>query len=160
MAGQKYINPRKMGVTGGSYGGYMTNWIIGHTDMFKAAVTQRSVTNFVSMFGSSDIGFTVDREVKGKPWDNLEHWWDRSPIKYVKNIKTPLLIIHSEKDLRCQQEQDEQLFISLKKLRRKAELVLFPDEPHGLSRGGRPDRRIARLEWISKWFDKYLKGKK
>ncbi len=160
MADQKYINKNRMGVTGGSYGGYMTNWIVGHTNFFKAAVTQRSVTNFISMFGSSDIGFEVDREIKGKPWTDTDHWWDRSPIKYVNKIKTPLLIIHSEKDLRCPQEQGEQLYISLKKLRRTTELVLFPDSPHGLSRCGRADRRLARLDWIRSWFDKYLKGKK
>lgn len=159
MAGRTYINKNKMGVTGGSYGGYMTNWIVSHTNMFKAAVTQRSVTNFISMFGSSDIGFMLDREIKGKPWIDFEHWWDRSPIKYVKNVKTPLLIIHSEKDLRCPLEQGGQLFISLRKLRRKVEMVLFPDEPHGLSRGGRPDRRLARLGRIVGWFDKHLKGK-
>ena len=160
MSRRKYIHADKMGVTGGSYGGYMTNWIVTHTNMFKAAVTQRSVTNFISMFGSSDIGFMVDREIKGKPWDDYEHWWDRSPIKHVKNVRTPLLIIHSEQDLRCPQEQGEQLYISLRKLRRKTELVLFPGEPHGLSRGGRPDRRLARLDWIRLWFDRYLKGKK
>jgi dipeptidyl aminopeptidase/acylaminoacyl peptidase len=149
-----------MGVTGGSYGGYMTNWIVSHTDFFKAAVTQRSVTNFVSFYGSSDFGFDLDREIKGSPWKNHDSWWGMSPIKHVANIKTPLLIIHSENDLRCPIEQAEQLFISLKKLRRKTEMIRFPEEPHGLSRCGRPDRRIARLEWIRKWFDRYLKGKK
>lgn len=160
MAAQKYINKNKMGVTGGSYGGYMTNWIVSHTNMFKAAVTQRSVVNFISFFGSSDIGFDLDREIKGSPWKNLDSWWEMSPIKHVAKIKTPLLIIHSENDLRCPIEQAEQLYISLKKLRRKVEMVRFPEEPHGLSRCGRPDRRIARLEWIKKWFDRYLKGKK
>lgn len=160
MAERKYINKNKMGVTGGSYGGYMTNWIVGHTDFFKAAVTQRSVTNIVSFYGSSDFGFDIDREIKGSPWKNLDSWWEMSPIKYVANIRTPLLIIHSENDLRCPIEQGEQLFISLKKLRRTVEMVRFPEEPHGLSRCGRPDRRMARLDWIRKWFDRYLKGKK
>ncbi len=160
MAGMKYINKSKMGVTGGSYGGYMTNWIVGHTDFFKAAVTQRSVVNFVSFYGSSDCGFDFDREILGAPWKNLDSWWEMSPIKHVAKIKTPLLIIHSEQDLRCPIEQAEQLFISLKKLKRKVEFVRFPGEPHGLSRCGRPDRRIARLEWILKWFDRYLLGKK
>jgi len=160
MASKKYINKNRMGVTGGSYGGYMTNWIVSHTDFFKAAVTQRSVTNLISFYGSSDFGFDLDREIKGSPWKNLDSWWEMSPIKHVANIKTPLLIIHSENDLRCPMEQAEQLFISLKKLRRKTELVRFPEEPHGLSRCGRPDRRIARLEWIRKWFDRYLRGKK
>ncbi len=160
IASQKYINKNKMGVTGGSYGGYMTNWIVSHTNMFKAAVTQRSVVNFISFFGSSDIGFDLDREIKGSPWKNLDSWWEMSPIKHVAKIKTPLLIIHSENDLRCPIEQAEQLYISLKKLRRKVEMIRFPEEPHGLSRCGRPDRRIARLEWMKKWFDLYLKGKR
>jgi len=157
MQRQQYIDPKRMGVTGGSYGGYMTNWIVGHTNRFAAAVTQRSVTNFISMFGSSDFGFALDREIKGAPWTDVESWWEMSPIKHVANIRTPLLISHSEKDLRCPIEQGEQLYIALKKLGRKVEMVRFPDEPHGLSRCGRPDRRIARLEWISRWFDKYLK---
>ena len=160
MTGMKYINKNKMGVTGGSYGGYMTNWIVTHTNFFKAAVTQRSVVNFVSFYGSSDCGFDFDREILGSPWKNLDSWWEMSPIKHVAKVKTPLLIIHSEQDLRCPIEQAEQLFIALKKLKRKVEFVRFPDEPHGLSRCGRPDRRIARLEWIIKWFDRYLLGKK
>jgi dipeptidyl aminopeptidase/acylaminoacyl peptidase len=159
MAKQPYIDCRKMGVTGGSYGGYMTNWIVTHTNMFAAAVTQRSVVNFISFYGASDIGFALDREIKGNPWDNFDSWWEMSPIKHVANVRTPLLISHSEQDLRCPIEQGEQLYIALKKLGRKVEMIRFPDEPHGLSRCGRPDRRIARLEWIAKWFDKYLKGK-
>ncbi len=160
MTGMKYINKNRMGVTGGSYGGYMTNWIVTQTDFFKAAVTQRSVVNFISFYGSSDIGFDFDREIKGSPWNNTDSWWEMSPIRHVANVKTPLLIIHSEQDLRCPIEQAEQLFISLKKLRRKVEFVRFPGEPHGLSRCGRPDRRLARLGWIIKWFDKYLSGGK
>jgi len=157
MAGMKYINKNKMGVTGGSYGGYMTNWIVTHTNFFKAAVTQRSVVNMVSFYGSSDLGFDLDREIYGSPWKNLDSWWEMSPIKHVANVRTPLLIIHSEQDLRCPMEQAEQLYISLKKLKRKVEFVRFPGEPHGLSRCGRPDRRLARLGWIVKWFDRYLK---
>jgi dipeptidyl aminopeptidase/acylaminoacyl peptidase len=160
VASRKYIDKNRMGVTGGSYGGYMTNWVVTHTDMFRAAVTQRSVTNFVSFFGSSDFGYDIDREIKGSPWKNLDEWWEMSPIKHVTKIRTPLLIIHSEQDLRCPIEQAEQLFVSLKKLKRKVEMVRFPEEPHGLSRCGRPDRRMARLDWIVKWFDRYLKGKR
>jgi len=162
MAGARYfsrlpfVNGNRMGVTGGSYGGYMTNWIVGHTDFFKAAVTQRSVTNLVSFFGSSDMGYDDWREFGGNPWDNFEDYVRMSPITYVKNIKTPLLIIHSESDLRCSIEQAEQLFAALKVLRRKVMFLRFPEEPHGLSRMGRPDRRIERLRRIVGWFDKYL----
>jgi dipeptidyl aminopeptidase/acylaminoacyl peptidase len=154
---KKYVNAKRLGVTGGSYGGYMTNWIVGHTNIFKAAVTQRSVTDLRSFMGSSDIGFEDHREFGGFPWTNEEGYKRQSPITYVKNIRTPLLIIHSESDLRCSIEQAEQLYTSLKMMRRKVEFVRFPEEPHGLSRHGRPDRRLARLKFILDWFAKYLK---
>jgi dipeptidyl aminopeptidase/acylaminoacyl peptidase len=153
---QKFVNPKKLGVTGGSYGGFMTNWIIGHTDRFKAAVTQRSVVNLVSFAGSSDIGFSLRREF-GWPWENEERYKKYSPLTYFKNVKTPVLIIHSENDLRCGIEQAEQMFLMLKALGKKVEFIRFPEEPHGLSRHGRPDRRVARLEWIIKWFKRYMK---
>ncbi|MFZ5979752.1 MAG: alpha/beta hydrolase family protein, partial [Candidatus Zixiibacteriota bacterium] len=154
---QKFVNPNKMGVTGGSYGGYMTNWIIGHTDRFKAAVTQRSVVNLNSFVGTSDIGFGFKQEFKGWPWTNPETYRGCSPITYFKQVKTPVLIIHSEQDLRCSISQAEEMFVMLKVMGKKVEMVRFPDEPHGLSRHGRPDRRIARLEWILSWFKRYLK---
>jgi len=157
MEKQTFINSKKMGVTGGSYGGYMTNWMIGHTNRFKAAVTQRSVVDLTSFVGSSDIGFDLYREFDGWPWTNRENYDKCSPITYFNKVKTPVLIIHSEKDLRCHIEQAEQMFVKLKVLGKKVEMVRFPEEPHGLSRHGRPDRRIARLEWMLKWFDRYLK---
>ncbi|UCC45626.1 MAG: S9 family peptidase [Candidatus Zixiibacteriota bacterium] len=155
---QRFINRRKMGVTGGSYGGYMTNWIIGHTDRFAAAVTQRSVVDLTSFFGSSDIGWALEREFDGTPWKNRDNYDKCSPIQYYQKVKTPVLIIHSENDLRCNIEQAQQMFVRLKRLGKKVEMVQFPEEPHGLSRHGRPDRRIARLNWLLKWFDRYLKG--
>jgi dipeptidyl aminopeptidase/acylaminoacyl peptidase len=157
MEKQLFINKRKMGVTGGSYGGYMTNWMIGHSDRFAAAITQRSVVDLKSFFGSSDIGYDLHREFAGYPWSNAENYEKCSPITYFQNIRTPVLIIHSEQDLRCGIEQAEQMFAMLKMLGKKVEFVRFPEEPHGLSRHGRPDRRIARLEWINKWFARYLK---
>jgi dipeptidyl aminopeptidase/acylaminoacyl peptidase len=160
MEQQPYIDKKRMGVTGGSYGGYMTNWIVAHTNRFKAAITQRSVVNIASMFGSSDIGFAIPKEIFGTPFSNPDGYRKMSPITYVKNIRTPLLISHSEQDLRAPIEQAEQLFISLKMLGRTVEFIRYPEEPHGLSRCGRPDRRLARLEWFKKWFDRYLKGKR
>ncbi|RKX25984.1 MAG: hypothetical protein DRP45_04685 [Candidatus Zixiibacteriota bacterium] len=154
---QKFVNSKRIGVTGGSYGGYMTNWMIGHTNRFRAAVTQRSVVNLLSFVGSSDIGYDLNREFKGWPWTNRENYIKCSPITYYKNIKTPVLIIHSEQDLRCGLEQAQQMFAMLKVMGKTVELVQFPQEPHGLSRHGRPDRRLARLDWIRKWFDRYLK---
>jgi dipeptidyl aminopeptidase/acylaminoacyl peptidase len=153
-----YIDPARMGVTGGSYGGYMTNWIIGHTDRFKAAVTQRSVSNMISMYGSSDMNWVFQHEFGDEPpWENFENYWRQSPMKHIGNVKTPTLVIHSENDMRCDMEQDEQVFVALKKLGVEAEMVRFPDEPHGLSRGGRTDRRVERLGHILRWFDRYLK---
>ena len=152
-----YIDSERMGVTGGSYGGYMTNWIIGHTQRFTAAVTQRSVSNLISMYGSSDFNWAFQEEFGNvPPWEDLENYWRQSPIKYIGNAKTPTLVIHSENDMRCPIEQGEQVFVALKRLGVDTKMVRFPDEPHGLSRGGRTDRRIARLEHISGWFDRYL----
>jgi len=154
---KSYIDPERVGVTGGSYGGYMTNWIIGQTDRFQAAVTQRSVSNLISMYGSSDFNWAFQIELGDEPpWENLENYWRQSPLKYIGNAKTPTLVIHSERDLRCDMEQGEQIFVALKKLGVDTEMVRFPDEPHGLSRGGRTDRRIERLNHILRWFDRYL----
>jgi dipeptidyl aminopeptidase/acylaminoacyl peptidase len=158
MTEKPYIDTDRMGVTGGSYGGYMTVWIIGHTDRFAAGVTQRCVSNFVSMWGSSDFNWVFQEQLKNKaPFEDLQTYWDRSPIKYIANAKTPTLVIHNEMDHRCPIEQGEQVFVALKRLGVPTGFVRFPDEFHGLSRGGRTDRRIARLSHIRGWFDRYLK---
>ncbi|MEW5873127.1 MAG: S9 family peptidase [Chloroflexota bacterium] len=159
VAQQPYIDEQRMGVTGGSYGGYMTVWIIGHTQRFKAAVTQRCVSNLISMWGSSDYNWTFQLSLEaGAPFEDLQKFWEASPIRYIGNAKTPTLVIHSEKDLRCPIEQGEQVFVALKRLGVDTEMVRFPDEFHGLSRTGRTDRRIVRLNHIVRWFDKYLKS--
>jgi len=155
-----YIDKKRMGITGGSYGGFMTNWIIGHTNRFKAAVTQRSVVSLFTMIGTSDYGYYIPKEFIGKPWwEEPELYWKLSPLKYVKNIKTPLRIIHSEQDFRCPISEAEQLYTALKLLKKKVDFIRFPEEPHGLSRHGKPKRRVKRLEFILDFFDKYL-GKK
>jgi dipeptidyl aminopeptidase/acylaminoacyl peptidase len=152
-----YIDEQRIGVTGGSYGGFMTNWLVGHTDRFKAAVTDRSVTNLASDFGSSDLGWTfADDELDTTPWEDLDRYMRISPITFVKNIHAPLLILHSEQDLRCNIEQAEQLFASLKYLGREVLFVRFEGQSHGLSRGGHPKLRIERLHHILGWFEKYL----
>jgi len=159
MMGRKpYIDKIRMGVTGGSYGGYMTLWIIGHTERFKAAVTQRCVSNFISEWGSSDFNWMFEQELTaGPPFKDLKKYWDMSPIKYIGNAKTPTMVIHNEGDLRCPIEQGEQAFVALKRLGVDTEFIRFPEEFHGLSRTGRTDRRIARLNHILRWMDKYLK---
>jgi dipeptidyl aminopeptidase/acylaminoacyl peptidase len=110
------------------------------------------------MYGTSDIGFSFgEYEFGGTPWDAPEQFARLSPITYVREIRTPLLIIHSEQDYRCPVEQAEQLYVALKRLRREVEFVRFPDESHGLSRSGKPAHRIERLERILNWFDRYLR---
>jgi dipeptidyl aminopeptidase/acylaminoacyl peptidase len=152
-----YIDEQRMGVIGGSYGGFMTSWLVGHTDRFKAAVADRSVTNRFSFFGSSDIGWDfTDDDMETPPWDDPERYMRMSPITYVKHIHTPLLIIHSESDLRCNIEQSEQLFAALKYLDREVLFVRFEGQSHGLSRSGHPKSRLERLRYIKTWFEKHL----
>lgn len=152
-----WVDTDRLGITGGSYGGYLTNWTIGHDDRFKAAVTQRCVSNFYSFFGTSDIGTTFGvAEFDGLPWTDAEKLLRHSPIAYVDKIDTPLLILHSEQDLRCPIEQAEQLFASLKYLGKEVAFVRIPDEGHELSRAGTPSRRLARLHHLIGWFDSKL----
>lgn len=149
-----YVDMTRLGVTGGSYGGYMTNWIIGQTHQFKAAVTMRSTCNRLSLYGTSDFNMMYnDWEYAGTPYDNAEFYIERSPLTYVKNVTTPVLILHSENDLRCPITQGEEFFVALKKLGKDVEFVRFPDESHGLSRAGQPVHRIERLERLTGWFD-------
>ncbi len=152
-----WIDTDRLGITGGSYGGYLTNWVIGHDDRFKAAVTQRCVSNFHSFFGTSDIGTTFGvSEFDGLPWSDAEKLLRHSPISYVDKINTPLLILHSEQDLRCPIEQAEQMFASLKYLDREVAFVRVPEEGHELSRSGTPSRRLARLHHLIGWFDQHI----
>lgn len=155
---QGYVDSERLGVTGGSYGGFMTNWAVGHTDRFKAAVTQRSVTNMISMAGTCDVQLMGDRTYfPSEVWEDPTLYWKLSPLGYVQNISTPLLILHSEGDLRCPIEQGEQLFIALKRLKREVEFVRYPGEAsHDLSRSGPPDLRLDRLGRIVEWMDKHL----
>ena len=157
VATQPYIDVERMGITGGSYGGYMTVWAIGHTQRFKAAVAQRVVSNFISMWGSSDYNWTFQYELEsGAPFEDLQKMWDMSPMKYIGNARTPTLISHAENDHRCPIEQGEQVFVALKRLGVDTEMIRYPDESHGLSRTGRTDRRIARLNHFVRWFNQYL----
>jgi len=150
-----WVDPKRLYVTGGSYGGFMTNWIVGHTDRFRAAVTQRSISNNVSAFGTSDIGWHFWEHEMGDatPWQGSEKLVFRSPLTYVTNVKTPLLILHAERDLRCPIEQAEQLFTALKVLGKEAVFVRFPEDNHDLTRGGKPKHRVEHARRIADWFD-------
>lgn len=151
-----WIDTDRLGVTGGSYGGFMTNWIVGHTDRFKAAVTQRSISNWISFFGVSDIGYYFSEWQMQADMTDVDKLWQHSPLKYAKNVETPLLILHSENDYRCPIEQAEQLYITLKSMGKETEFVRFPEADHNLSRTGKPNLRFARLEQIVGWMEKYL----
>ena len=157
LVARPYIDGERMGVTGGSCGGFMTNWVVGHTDRFAAAVTQRSIVNQISFFGTSDIGpECTGGETRTDPWRDLQDSWRQSPVAYVDNINTPLLIIHSDEDHRCALEQAEQMFAALRWRGKPVELVIFEGENHGLSRGGRPGNRIERQHRILDWFKRYV----
>ncbi|MFW5799777.1 MAG: alpha/beta hydrolase family protein [Spirochaetota bacterium] len=154
-----YIDKDRLGVTGGSYGGFMTNWIIGHTDRFKAAAAQRSIANWISKFNTTDIGyyFTYDQAGNVTPWSDMEKVWFHSPLKYADKVKTPTLFIHAEEDYRCWLPEGIQMFTALKYFGIEARLCMFRGENHELSRGGKPKHRIRRLKELTDWFDKHLK---
>lgn len=152
-----FIDEERLGVTGGSYGGFMTNWIVGHTNRFKAAVTQRSISNWLSFYGVSDIGYFFNEWEHGlNLLDDPKKLWDISPLKYAANVETPLLILHGELDFRCPIEQGEQLYVTLKHLGKDVRFVRFPGANHELSRSGHPQMRIHRLEQIIDWFETYV----
>jgi dipeptidyl aminopeptidase/acylaminoacyl peptidase len=158
----QFVDPNRLGVIGDSYGGLMTNWIVGHTDKFKAAIAWASICNWYYYPATSDVVYTpyLTHEYSwGKyPWDNLQGFMEKSPISYVKNVKTPLLLIHSEEDYRCPISQAEEMFAGLKVLGKETELVRFPAEGHELPRSGKPKHRVERLQHIVRWFDRYLGG--
>lgn len=151
-----WIDTERLGVTGGSYGGFMTNWIVSRTNRFKAAVTQRSISNWVSFFGVSDIGYYFSPWQIGADMGDVNKLWDHSPLKYAADVETPLLILHSENDFRCPIEQSEQLYVTLKSLGKETEFIRFPEADHNLSRTGKPNLRFVRLEQITGWMEKHL----
>lgn len=154
-----WIDRERLGVTGGSYGGYLTNWIVGRTNLFKAAVTLRSVTNFISDEGTRDGAYGHKEDFGGDLFEKFDLYWERSPLKYAMNVKTPILILHSENDHRVPLEQAEQWFRALKHFGANAELVIFPRENHNLTRTGEPKHLVESLNWQLYWFDRYLDGK-
>jgi len=152
------IEKNHVGVTGGSYGGFMTNWIIGHTSRFACAVSQRSISNWVTKFGTTDSGYLYNAaDTMGTPWTNLEKVWDQSPLKYACNCTTPTLFIHADQDYRCWQGEGIQMFTALKYHGIPARFCMFHGENHELSRSGKPTHRIRRMTEIVNWFEQYLK---
>lgn len=152
LAAHPEINADELYVAGGSYGGFMTNWVVGHTDRFKAAVTQRSISNWISFYGTSDIGpFFVKFQLQ-HDLSNVEKLWEMSPLAHAHNAKTPILVMHSDEDLRCPKEQGEQFYVAMKRQGVDTQFMTFPKSSHGLSRAGLPNLRIQRMEAITEWF--------
>jgi dipeptidyl aminopeptidase/acylaminoacyl peptidase len=150
------VDPERLGVTGGSYGGFMTAWVTTKTDRFKAAQADRMICNWFSWYGTSDAQGLTEFEFYGKPWDNPELYWDLSPIKYVGNVTTPTLIVQSEEDHRTPMTDAEQWFMSLKKQGVPVEFMRYPRSTHDLSRTGEPWLLVDRLGRLRDWFTHWL----
>jgi dipeptidyl aminopeptidase/acylaminoacyl peptidase len=160
MQQEPSIDASRIAIMCGSYGGYMTNWAIGHSDAYRCAITDRCVSNLVSMAGNSDFPFNKNGYFRGIAYGDLEdikYLWEQSPIAYFKNVKTPTLVIHSAGDLRCNIEQGEQVFTALQQEKVESRMVRYPESTsHGMSRSGPPDLRIHRLHEILSWLGRYL----
>ncbi|MFN7996586.1 MAG: S9 family peptidase [Bryobacteraceae bacterium] len=157
---REWVDPAKLGVTGGSGGGVLTNWTIGHTTRFKAAVSQRSIADWRDFWYTADFTLFTPFWFRGAPWEQEADFKERSPITYVDKVVTPLMLIEGESDLRTPPGAGgEQMFRALKYLKKPVVMVRFPGETHELSRSGKPTHRVERLQHIVAWFDKYLQGR-
>ena len=155
-----WVDPDRMGVTGGSGGGVLTNWVIGHTTRFKAAVSQRSIADWAGFWYTADFTQFTASWFRGAPWEDEADFKARSPITYIKQIVTPLMLVEGEADLRTPPaDGGEQMFRALKYKKVPTVMVRFPGESHELSRSGKPTHRVERLEHIVGWMDKYVLGK-
>lgn len=157
LAKYPQIDKKRVAVMGGSYGGFMTNWIIGHTKRFACAISMRSISNWISLWGVSDIGpsFTRD-QIQADIGENVEKLWEHSPLRYWRNIETPTLIIHAEEDYRCPMEQGLQMYTALVEQGVPARMCLFKGENHEMSRSGRPKHRMRRLMEITDWLKQWI----
>lgn len=152
------IDPARIGMTGGSYGGFMANWIIGHTDRFAAVASQRSIANYISKCLTTDIGYYHNLSaIQADPWSSPEKMWAHSPLAYANRAKTPTLFIQSDEDYRCWMGDAVQMLQALLMHGVPARMCLFHGENHELSRSGKPKHRVRRLREITQWFDQYLK---
>lgn len=149
------IDEARMGVYGGSYGGYMTNWIIGHCHRFKAACTQRTVSSMEAL-SWADYGAWVEAELGAAPHDDPELYQRLSPLTYMRDVQTPLLIMQGTADMRTPPDQGERLYVAMRRMGKPIEMVLFPGGTHDLSRNGPPAQRIERLRILCEWFERHL----
>jgi len=155
-----YVDEKRMGVTGGSGGGLLTNWTVTQTDRFAAAVSQRSVADWTSFWYSADFTLFRPSWFRKNPYEDPEEFLSRSPVRYTQKIVTPILFIEGDEDWRTPSWQGgEAMFRALKAQKKTAVMVNFPGENHELSRSGKPSHRVQRLQHIGNWFDKYLQGK-
>jgi dipeptidyl aminopeptidase/acylaminoacyl peptidase len=154
-----YVDEKRLGVTGGSGGGLLTNWAITQTDRFAAAITQRCVADWISMHYSCDFTLFTPAWFRKPPFEDVQEYLERSPAHFASRVTTPLMVIHSEEDWRTPIGQGEAMFRALKQQRKTAVMVRFPGENHELSRSGRPSRRVQNQEHIRRWFDRWLMGK-
>ena len=160
LAAYPQIDRTKVCETGGSYGGFMTNWIIGHTDRFVCAASQRSIANWLSFYGVSDIGVEFAKDqCDADPISTPDKMWEHSPMRYAGNVKTPTLFIHSDEDYRCPLAEGLQMYTSRAAQGVPTRLCLFHGENHELSRSGKPQHRVRRLTEITNWFEKYAREK-
>jgi dipeptidyl aminopeptidase/acylaminoacyl peptidase len=153
------IDPQRVAVTGGSYGGFMTNWLISHTSRFRCAATEVCVSNLYSFWGTSDIGATWGEvEWGATPWDDPDRLLMQSPLAFVRNVTTPVLVAANEDDHRCPVEQSEQFYMALRKLGKTAVFLRFTASSHTMASSGRPRQRLERMRRLLAWFDKYLQS--
>ena len=156
-----WIDPKRIGVTGISFGGFMTNWIVTHTDRFAAAISEEGISDQITMFGTTDIGPFFNKDaIGGEPWDNAEKYLEKSPLLKANQVKTPIMFIHALDDYRCGVDQSIQFFTALSCLGRKTKLLLFPNGGHIFGWTGRPKHRIKRLKYKLNWFNSFLKEKR
>ncbi|MDL2325154.1 S9 family peptidase [Ruminococcaceae bacterium OttesenSCG-928-A16] len=153
-----WIDPEALAITGGSYGGFITNWVVGHTNRFKAAVSERGIANWATMHTLADIGYFFEPDQAGADlWTDYDALWEQSPLKYADRVTTPTLFIHSQEDYRCPLPEGMQMYAALQNFGIETRLCLFKGENHNLSRTGKPRHRVRRLQEITDWFDTYLK---
>jgi dipeptidyl aminopeptidase/acylaminoacyl peptidase len=158
MVERGFVDPRRLVLTGGSYAGYMTAWIVAHDHRFRCAWTQRGLYSLLSFYGTTDIPQLIEREFDMLPFDDLEKSWRQSPLAYVRGIQTPLAIEHQDQDYRCPVSEAEQLYAALKRLKREVVFYRYPREGHEMSRSGEPRHRVDRLNRMVEWFDKHTGG--
>jgi dipeptidyl aminopeptidase/acylaminoacyl peptidase len=157
LVARGHVDPERIGVTGGSYGGYMTSWLISHNDRFCCAVAARGVYNLISHHSTSDAHELIEMEFGGFPWELQEELWDHSPLAHAHKINTPLLLLHAELDFRVPISEAEQLFAFLRRQKKVVELVRYPREGHELTRSGEPDHRADHMRRTLEWFNRYCR---